>query len=66
MEKLTDESTMPWGKHKGKKMEEVPADYLLFCYNENKACIRVRKYVEENMDVLKMQAAEKQKFFTDK
>ena len=27
-EPLTDEDTMPFGKHKGKKMVLVPADYL--------------------------------------
>lgn len=66
MEKLTDESPMPWGKYKDKKMEDVPADYLLWCYDTGKTCRLVKEYVRDNLDVLKMQAAEKQKFFTDK
>lgn len=28
MAELTDESPMPWGKHKGKPMKDVPIDYL--------------------------------------
>lgn len=32
--KLTDESLMPFGKHKGEKMANVPASYLLWLYDE--------------------------------
>jgi uncharacterized protein (DUF3820 family) len=27
---MTDESLMPWGKHKGEKMANVPPEYLLW------------------------------------
>jgi len=27
---FTDDSIMPFGAHKGKRMEDVPADYLLW------------------------------------
>jgi hypothetical protein len=30
IKKLTDESPMPFGKHKGTEMSDVPADYLLW------------------------------------
>lgn len=54
-EPLTDESPMPSGKHKGMKMIDVPAAYLLYVY-ENKMCgERVAKYVEDNLDVIKEQ-----------
>ncbi len=33
-EELTDFSIMPLGVHKGKTMQEVPADYLIW-YREN-------------------------------
>ncbi len=49
---LTDESPMPFGKHKGKPMEEVPARYLLWLYDENKCTPEVRWYIHENLDVL--------------
>ncbi len=32
--KLTDESAMPFGKHKGEKMENVPARYLLWLWED--------------------------------
>lgn len=30
---LTDESEMPFGKHKGEKMKDVPAKYLLWLWD---------------------------------
>ena len=52
---LTDESPMPFGKHKNKKMIDVPASYLLFLFEENKCNKEVKEYIEDNMDVLKKQ-----------
>jgi len=49
---LTDESLMPWGIYEGKKMIEVPADYLLWLYRDNKCDRQVKEYIEENMQVL--------------
>lgn len=44
---------MPYGKHKGKAMANVPDDYLLWLYNNDKCTYPVRKYVEMNMDAIK-------------
>lgn len=57
MDELTDDCIMPFGTHKGKTMEKVPAQWLLWLYdnqNENQSVdsLRVIAYVEENMDVL--------------
>lgn len=53
MDKLTDESIMPGaGKHAGKKMANVPADYLIWVYENNKCSQQVREYVKENYIVL--------------
>jgi len=52
---LQDDSPMPFGKYKGDKMINVPASYLLWLYNENKCNKNVRDYIEENLDVLKME-----------
>jgi uncharacterized protein (DUF3820 family) len=51
--KLTDESLMPFGKHAGKKMVDVPPDYLLW-YKEQKweKNKQVMDYINENMQVL--------------
>lgn len=55
MSKLTDESLMPWGAHKGKEMQEVPAAYLIWCYDNGKCSNDVKEYIEDNMDVLNME-----------
>lgn len=34
MEELTDKSPMPFGEHKDKPMEEVPADYFHFLWTK--------------------------------
>ena len=34
MKEYTDDSLMPWGKHKGKKMVDVPRWYLKFIFKE--------------------------------
>ena len=49
---LDDLSPMPWGKHKGKSMEDVPASYLLWCYENEKTCPQVKAYIAENMLVI--------------
>ena len=53
MAALTDKSIMPWGKHQGKEMANVPADYLLWLYDNNKCSGDVKAYIEDNIDVLK-------------
>lgn len=59
METLTDNSPMPFGKHKGKPMIEVSAFYLLYIYNNNMISDeRVRKYINENMDALQKETGQ--------
>lgn len=50
---LNDNSPMPWGKHKGQKMANVPASYLMWLYDNNKCNAEVQTYIKDNMDVLK-------------
>ena len=52
---LTDESIMPFGKHKGEKMANVPASYLLWLYEENKCAGDIKEYIKDNLDVIKKQ-----------
>ena len=52
IEPLTDESDMPYGKHKGKKMKDVPDDYLLYIYENQQCSEAVRLYISENMDAI--------------
>ncbi len=55
MPKLTDNSLMPFGVLLGKKMEDVPASYLLWLHNENCRHAEVAAYIEENLSALKME-----------
>ncbi|WP_071146711.1 putative quorum-sensing-regulated virulence factor [Bacteroides ihuae] len=58
--KLTDESLMPFGKYKGKKMANVPASYLMWLYDEwtlpnprfGSINREVKEYIEDNLDVI--------------
>lgn len=61
---LTDESILDFGNlHKGKKLEDVPASYLLFVYDNNYNTGKaLRAYIEDNMDVLKKQKDEEPKY----
>ncbi len=49
---LTDESIMPYGKYKGQEMQDIPAEYLIWCYDNGKCSSGVIEYVDDNMDVL--------------
>lgn len=50
---LTDNSPMPYGKHKDIPMVNVPAYYLLWLYDNNKCSNSVREYIVASMDALK-------------
>lgn len=63
IEKFDDDTLMPFGKeHYGKRLEEVPAKYLLWMYEQPwfKAVryIPLRDYIIENMDVLEKEILE--------
>lgn len=51
-EKLTDSDLMPFGKYKGSKMEDVPASYLLWLWNDDVSHPGVRAYIEDAMSAL--------------
>lgn len=49
---LTDDSIMPFGKHQGTAMANVPADYLIYLYDRDICYGEVKDYIKENLDVL--------------
>ena len=49
---MNDDSIMPYGKFKGKKLEDVPAWYLLWMNKEGKLTPELEEYVEDNYDLL--------------
>lgn len=56
MIKLTDDSPMPFGKFKGKRMEEVPASYLHWLWTqESSKETSVMLYIKDNMGSLKQE-----------
>jgi len=55
---LDDNSIMPYGRYKGRKMANIPAGYLLWLLENNKCCSKVKKYIEESMAALEKEVAE--------
>lgn len=51
-EKLTDSSIMPFGKYQGDRLIDIPASYLLWLYENNKAG-SIKSYIEENLDAIR-------------
>ena len=55
---MEDTDLMPYGKFKGDKMENVPAYYLIWLYDNNKCSGEVKDYIIDNMDVLQKEINE--------
>ncbi len=56
---LTDDSPMPFGKHKGVPMKDVPASYLLWLDdNANNLSLNMITYISENRQGLEMEVQE--------
>ena len=55
MDKYTDATIMPFGKHKGKKLIDVPAHYLIWLYefNEPLRHEQLKEYIQDNLQALK-------------
>jgi len=50
---LTDNDIMPFGKYKGKKLIDIPANYLLFLHSNKSTNQDILDYIEDNLDALK-------------
>jgi uncharacterized protein (DUF3820 family) len=50
---ITDETIVPFGKHKGKKAGEVPNGYWLYMYDRNKLTGEWKKYAEQQVPILR-------------
>lgn len=69
---LTDSDKMPFGKHKGKRLSDVPDDYLLWLYDELKVKCSpfaqpLIEYIEDNYEAIKqnLEAKYPKPFFND-
>ncbi len=43
---------MPWGKFKGEKLANTPADYFIYMYDMGYLKGGLKRYVEDNMGTL--------------
>ena len=58
MAKFTDETRMPFGKHKGGQLINVPASYLIWLYDNQMRNGALKNYIEDNLDVLRQEIKE--------
>lgn len=56
---LTDTSPMPWGKHQGQQMQNVPASYLIWLYENDKCSADVKAYIFNNLETLRLEVKQK-------
>ena len=54
----TDETIMPWGKHKGEKLANMPASYLIWLYENSEIRTQhhnkwLADYIRSNWEALK-------------
>jgi uncharacterized protein (DUF3820 family) len=49
---------MPFGKHAGTPLANVPADYLVYIYDNDYLVgnVMLRQYIKDNLDALKIEA----------
>lgn len=55
---LRDNSPMPSGKYRGTKMEDVPAEHLIYIYDNDLCSDDVSDYIEDCIEVLNMEINE--------
>lgn len=58
---MNDLSLMSFGKHKGEKMANVPPEYLKYIYEQGWAKGDLKKYIEDNFNVIESEIAYKKK-----
>lgn len=59
MKALGHDDIMPYGRYEGKKMDEVPAGYLLWLLEKRRANIGVKSYILVNYKNLLEKARKK-------
>ena len=57
--KLNDSSLITFGKYKGRRLMDIPPDYLMWLYNDveghwfNSSSNDVREYINKNLETIK-------------
>ena len=49
---MTDNSIMPFGKHEGEQLKNVPDSYLKYIYDVGIARGELKEYITDNMDAI--------------
>lgn len=57
----TDQTVINYGKHAGQKLANIPADYLIWLYENDKCNAPMRAYIKDNLEVLKAEIKQKAK-----
>lgn len=58
---IGDDHVIPFGKHKGKTMAEIPASYHLYMYKMDIYYGAYKHYVMDRLDKLRKMAKEEEK-----
>lgn len=53
---------MPFGKHKGEALANVPAHYLIFIYENFSLPENLQKYIRDNLEGLRQEVKRQVKF----
>ena len=53
---MKETDIMPFGKHKGKPLSEVPHSWFIFMYDRGKLTGEIKLFAEENVPILRFQA----------
>lgn len=62
MQKFTDKTLMPFGKHKGTALANIPARDLIYYYDNFDLSAPLKEYIKENMDALKAEIKRASRF----
>jgi uncharacterized protein (DUF3820 family) len=58
---LTDQSIMSFGKHKGKKLIEIPDEYFVWLYDNGLQAGDLKMYIEDSVPAIKNSISKKPK-----
>lgn len=61
---MNDSDKIQFGVYKGTALANVPADYLLWLFDNQKCYGQLKEYIIENKEVLVKEAANKNKFLS--
>lgn len=62
MVRYDDKTLMPFGKHQGTALANVPAAYLLWCYENIALSPPMKEYIKDNFGALKAEVKRSGKF----